>query len=422
MRIEEPLRVRIGPALDVPLDRRRLVEPVVHGPETGPVGLGEDVQPDDAVPDRHPEDVAGPVVAHQVQRHGQLQEVAVAVGPVGQDRLDEAGQFVRLAGRRGTQPEDRLALVLDATLEGEPPAGTGRDREGGIAGHLVGGYGPFLFNFAGVPSGMCGRYSLFAPAGDIEDRFGATFDGAFEPRYNAAPRQSLPVVPDEDPGTLTAMEWGFVPPWADDRADFGFINARAETLTGKPTFREAFRAGTGDDGDATGGDGLRAGRCLVPADGFYEWVESDGGKQPYRVRLADDGLFAMAGLWAEYQPERTQTGLGDFAGGTAAGTGTGPETLRTYAIVTTEPNGLVAELHNRMSVILPRGEEHRWLREDSAEVADLLEPYPAESMCADPVSRAVNDPSNDSPAVLEAGDTDSLRARQSADPHALDES
>ena len=267
---------------------------------------------------------------------------------------------------------------------------------------------------------MCGRYSLFAPPEDIEDRLGATFAGEFEPRYNAAPRQSLPVVPDADPDTITAMEWGFVPPWADDREDFGFINARTETLAEKPTFREAFRAGHVDG--ENGGDDLRAGRCLVPADGFYEWVESDGGKQPYRVRLADDGLFAMAGLWAEYQPERTQTGLGDFAGGTAAGTATGPETLRTYAIVTTEPNGLVAELHNRMSVILPRGEEHRWLREDSAEVADLLEPYPAESMCADPVSRAVNDPSNDSPAVLEAGDTDSLRARQSADPHALDES
>ncbi len=243
---------------------------------------------------------------------------------------------------------------------------------------------------------MCGRYSLFAPSGDIEERFDATFAGAFEPRYNAAPRQSLPVIPDADPESIVSMEWGFVPPWADDRADFGFINARAETIAEKPTFRDAFRAEDGREGDGS----LRAGRCLVPADGFYEWVETDDGKQPYRVRLADDGLFAMAGLWAEWQPERTQAGLGDFTG-RAAGTDTGPETVRTYAIVTTEPNDLVADLHDRMSVILPGGEERRWLREDPEAVVDLLGPYPAEGMCADPVSRAVNDPSNDSPAVVE---------------------
>ncbi len=268
----------------------------------------------------------------------------------------------------------------------------------------MGRYGPFLFNFAGVPSGMCGRYSLFAPPGDIEERFDATFAGEFEPRYNAAPRQSLPVVPDADADSIVSMEWGFVPPWADSREEFGFINARAETLAEKPTFRDAFRAG-GDSGTEGDGD-LRAGRCLVPADGFYEWVETDGGKQPYRVRLADDGLFAMAGLWAEHQPERTQTGLGDFAGGAAAGTETGPETVRTYTVVTTEPNDLVATLHHRMSVILPRGEERRWLRGGPDEVADLLEPRPADGMRADRVSRAVNDPSNDSPAVTEPMEND----------------
>lgn len=248
---------------------------------------------------------------------------------------------------------------------------------------------------------MCGRYSLFAPPGDIEERFEAAFAEEFEPRYNVAPRQSLPVVPDADAASIVPMEWGFVPPWADNRAEFEFINARAETLAEKPTFRDAFR-GEGDGASGNnGGDSLRTGRCLVPADGFYEWVEADGGKQPYRVRLADDGLFAMAGLWAEWQPERTQTGLGDFTGGPDAGTEGGPETVRTYTIVTTEPNGLVADLHDRMSVILPRGEERRWLREDSADVTDLLGPYPADEMRADPVSRAVNDPSNDSPAVAE---------------------
>jgi putative SOS response-associated peptidase YedK len=250
---------------------------------------------------------------------------------------------------------------------------------------------------------MCGRYSLFAPPADIEERFDTRFAFEFEPRYNAAPRQSLPVIPDDSPGTISAMEWGFVPPWADSRDDFGFINARAETLAEKPTFRAAFRAGgeAGDNGESGGGD-PRAGRCLVPADGFYEWVETGDGRQPYRVTLADGEPFAMAGLYAEYRPARTQTGLGDFGDG---GPDAGTETVTTYAIVTTEPNGLVADLHDRMSVILPRGEERRWLHEGTAVVGELLGPYPSDEMRAEPVSRAVNDPSNDSPAVLDGPDT-----------------
>jgi len=237
---------------------------------------------------------------------------------------------------------------------------------------------------------MCGRYSLFAPPKDIEKRFDAAFAFDFEPRYNAAPRQSLPVVPDTASGTIEAMEWGFVPPWADDRSDFGFINARAETVTGKPSFRDAFAQ--------QGGDDLRAGRCLVPADGFYEWIEADDGKQPYRVTLADGEPFAMAGLWAEWRPESTQAGLGAFTGGRPDAE---PEVRATFTILTTEPNNLVADLHNRMSVILTPEEERRWLRGDSEDVTDLLGPYPAGEMRAYPVSRAVNDPSNDSPAVAE---------------------
>ncbi len=239
---------------------------------------------------------------------------------------------------------------------------------------------------------MCGRYSLFAPPEDIEERFDATFASAFEPRYNAAPSQSLPVVSDAAPGTIEPMEWGFVPPWADDRSDFGFINARAETLAEKPTFRDAF---TGEDRAA---DGLRAGRCLVPADGFYEWADTGDGKRPYRVTLADEDPFAMAGLWAEWRPDRTQTALDAFGGGNRPDAD--PETVSTFAIVTTQPNDIVADLHDRMSVILPPGAERRWLR-DGAGAADLLEPYPADETQVYPVSQSVNDPSNDSPAVTE---------------------
>jgi putative SOS response-associated peptidase YedK len=251
---------------------------------------------------------------------------------------------------------------------------------------------------------MCGRYSLFVPPDDIEERFGATFAGEFQPRYNAAPSQSLPVIADATSETIERMEWGFVPPWADNRSDFEFINARAETLGEKPTFREAFAQEEGGD--------LRVGRCLVPADGFYEWVGSDGGKQPYRVTLADDEPFAMAGLWAEWRPPQTQTGLDAFGGETAetgdgtteTGDGTpdtGSAVVETFTIVTTEPNDLVADLHHRMAVILPQGEERRWLRADREAASDLLGPYPSEKMRAYPVSDAVNDPSNDSPAVVE---------------------
>jgi len=250
---------------------------------------------------------------------------------------------------------------------------------------------------------MCGRYSLFAPPEDIEERFDATFADPFEPRYNATPRQSLPVVPDTAPETIERMEWGFVPPWAEDRSEFGFINARAETVAEKPTFRDAFkRVGNGRRDDA--GDNPRGGRCLVPADGFYEWAGTDEGKQPYRVTLAEERPFAMAGLWAEWQPQQTQTGLDAFGSGDVS-EDSGPETVCTFTILTTEPNDLVADLHDRMSVILPRERERHWLTESPEDIRELLGPYPAGEMQAYPVSRAINDPSNDSPAVLERADT-----------------
>jgi putative SOS response-associated peptidase YedK len=233
---------------------------------------------------------------------------------------------------------------------------------------------------------MCGRYSLFVPPAELADRFEVD-TAAYEPRYNAAPGQSLPVITDENSERLRSLEWGFVPPWADSRDDGGHINARSERLTEAPTFRDAFAAETVD-----------AGRCLVPADGFYEWVETDGGKQPYRVTRTDDAPFAMAGLWARWEPPTTQTGLDAFAGGTPDDD---PDVVETFTVVTTEPNDLVADLHHRMAVILPDGSERRWLEESVPEASELLEPCSAEKMRAYPVSTAVNDPGNDSPVVVE---------------------
>ncbi|WP_459195133.1 SOS response-associated peptidase [Halosimplex sp. J119] len=235
---------------------------------------------------------------------------------------------------------------------------------------------------------MCGRYSLFAPPDEIEQRFDATFDFEFEPRYNAAPSQELPVVTGEESETIQRMEWGFVPSWAEDRSAFEFINARAETVRKKRSFADAFEQR----------------RCLVPADGFYEWTES-GGKQPYRVTLGDDELFAMAGLWTRWTPPQTQTGLGDFGGGTEPDAD--PDTVETFTILTTEPNDTIADLHHRMAVILGPEEEDRWLAGDADEVESLLDPYPDEGMRAYPVSTAVNDPANDSPGVLEPVEAES---------------
>ena len=233
---------------------------------------------------------------------------------------------------------------------------------------------------------MCGRYSLFAPRSVLAERFDVTTE-RYEPRYNAAPGQSLPVITDRDDGGLTRMEWGLVPSWADERD--GHINARAETLHERPSFRSAF---TRTDGN------LGAGRCLVPADGFYEWVDG----QPYRVRLTDDRPFAMAGLWSRWRPETAQTGLSAFGDG--GGPAAEPDVVETFAIVTTEPNDVVSELHHRMAVVLRPEAESRWLSGDPEAVGDLLEPYPDEEMEAYPVSRAVNDPANDTPELVDPAD------------------
>jgi putative SOS response-associated peptidase YedK len=242
---------------------------------------------------------------------------------------------------------------------------------------------------------MCGRYSLFVSPDDLAARFGVDTTG-YEPRYNAAPGQSLPVITDADADRLTRMEWGLIPAWADSRDDGGHINARAETLQETPSFRPSLER---DD------DPLAAGRCLVPADGFYEWVDHDGRRQPYRVTLTDDRPFVMAGLWARWQPETTQTGLDAFGGG-ADGASSDSSIVETFAIVTTEPNDLVGELHHRMGVILPENERERWLSAPPEAAVDVLAPYSGDEMEYYPVSQAVNSPANDSPAVVEPVDLD----------------
>jgi putative SOS response-associated peptidase YedK len=230
---------------------------------------------------------------------------------------------------------------------------------------------------------MCGRYSLFAPVSDLEDRFDATVDFDYEPRYNAAPRQSLPVITNEAPERVSRMDWGLIPQWAEQRTDHEHINARAESLAETPSFREAYETR----------------RCLVPADGFYEWATTDGDKTPYRIHPGDADIFAMAGLWERWQPPQRQAGLGEFGSGGGAGEES-PPTVETFTIVTTQANDAVRPIHNRMPVILEPEAEATWLHGERGERAEVLDPYGG-SVQTTQVSTRVNDPSNDDPTVVE---------------------
>ena len=214
---------------------------------------------------------------------------------------------------------------------------------------------------------MCGRMSLFKPSKEIGVRFGVEPGRDYTPRYNIAPQQRLDVVTDLDVDEMDRFQWGLRPHWVDDPDDWGHpINARAETVDSKPSFRAAFAER----------------RCLVVADGFYEWQGESGKKRPYRVHRADDDLFAFAGLWESW--------------------GENGDELQTVTIITTEPNDTMEPIHDRMPVMLEPDDEARWLEEDDpAELKAMLDPYPDELTDAYEISTKVNSPSNDSPDIIE---------------------
>lgn len=227
---------------------------------------------------------------------------------------------------------------------------------------------------------MCGRYSLFIQLDDLEERFSGTIDFEYTPRYNAAPGQQLPVIRNDARDSITECRWGLVPSWAE-KPSTDLINARCETVEEKPAFRAAYRSR----------------RCLVPVDGFYEWSETSANKQPYRITRHDEQPFALAGLWDTWTEKQTQTSLDAF-GGDEDRTESQPEKLRTFTILTREPNDVVREFHNRMPVILAEDEETMWL---AGEPVDALEPTPEDVLRGYPVSTAVNSPQNDSPELIE---------------------
>ena len=220
---------------------------------------------------------------------------------------------------------------------------------------------------------MCGRYTLTAP-GQLALRFDVDPQAvpAMEARYNITPAQQAPVIIAQPDGRLALewMRWGFQPSWATDARRPAPINARAETLLERAYFRSA----------------LRQGRCLIPADGFFEWQPRPdrASKQPMYIRLTDGGLFAMAGLYT-----RGPGGADGSAG--------------TCAIITTAPNGLMQPIHDRMPAILDPADEARWLEPDITApeaVLDCLRPYPAEAMTAYAVSPRVNTPRNEGAELI----------------------
>lgn len=214
---------------------------------------------------------------------------------------------------------------------------------------------------------MCGRTSLFVPQSVLEERFDASAVEPIPPRYNIAPGDDLAAIPNEAPEEIDLMEWGLIPHWVDDPDDWPKpINARGETVAEKPAFRDAFDRR----------------RCLILADGFYEWGGDRGHKQPFRVTRDDEEPFAMAGLWESW---------GENGG-----------ERQTVTIITTDANETIAPIHDRMPVMLEPEEEAVWLdAADEEALLALLDPFPDELTEAYPISTAVNDPANDSPEVIE---------------------
>ncbi len=223
---------------------------------------------------------------------------------------------------------------------------------------------------------MCGSYTLKTPGKLLADLFGLAEEPPLQPRYNIAPTQPVPIIrvlrvnPSTKQRELVPLRWGLVPSWADDPAIGNrMINARAETVASKPAFRGAFKYR----------------RCLIPADGFYEWKKEGSRKQPLYIRRKDGQPFAFAGLWEDWEREG--------------------EVIQSCAIITTEANDLMSEFHDRMPVILNPRDYDLWLDPDVQDptlLEPLLRPYPSDEMEVYPVSRLVNDPRHEDPKCVEA--------------------
>ncbi|HVF64060.1 MAG TPA: SOS response-associated peptidase [Casimicrobiaceae bacterium] len=217
---------------------------------------------------------------------------------------------------------------------------------------------------------MCGRYELHSHPAAIALAFGLRYPPEIHARFNIAPTQSVPIIRQNTLGEreLVQVKWGLVPRWAKDPSiGTKLINARSESVADKPAFRMAFARH----------------RCLLPADGFYEWQQcADGNKKPIRVAMADGSSFGLAGLYERWlSPEG--------------------EPLDTCTILTTEANALLRGVHSRMPLIIPPEQYATWLDPTTEDVQSIVAPFPAEAMMITPVSRRVNNVKNDDAALIE---------------------
>ena len=217
---------------------------------------------------------------------------------------------------------------------------------------------------------MCGRFSLGVPTEALQEQFQLFGGPVVVPRYNIAPTQPVAAVRMAAGGEreLVMLRWGLIPSWAKDMAmGARMINARAETVAEKPSFRSA----------------LKSRRCLIAADGFYEWRKEENGKQPYFIRLRGGVPFAFAGLWETWK---------------------GPEgPIESCPVITTEANEMMRELHHRMPVILPPEDYSQWLKPDETDrevLLGLLRPFASGELEALRVSTHVNSPAHDDPQCI----------------------
>jgi len=218
---------------------------------------------------------------------------------------------------------------------------------------------------------MCGRYTLGREPESLLEYFHLHGEVPFyHLSYNIAPSQTVPVITQDldQQRVCMLMQWGLVPHWAKQvQTQYKMINARAETITEKPAYRDAFRKH----------------RCLVPADGFYEWHQSPQGKQPYYIHRQDGGLFAMAGVWSRWEsPDMT---------------------LLSFAIVTTTANTFMRRIHERMPLILPEADYATWLdpRTDTRLLQGMLQAECSVTLDLHAVSKAVNNPANNEAALVQ---------------------
>lgn len=216
---------------------------------------------------------------------------------------------------------------------------------------------------------MCGRFVLNADAQTVQQTFNLDNLPELAPRYNIAPSQPVSIITNDKPSELTIVKWGLIPSWSKDpKIGYKMINARSESIHEKPSFRTPFKYR----------------RCLIPTSGFYEWVKTDDGKQPYFIHLPDEDVFAFAGLWEVWNSPHG-------------------EQVWTCTILTTQANEKISSLHHRMPVILDDAARDTWLNKESEpdELKTLFTSYDGDKIDYYPVSKAANSPRNDNPTLIE---------------------